>query len=62
MTWEAGQQPPSILAGSLKNIEQLTDKSFHRLEFQILDYQLNQTAPFAKDLMQSIEIYMNLTL
>jgi len=34
---------------------------WHRVEFQFLDFQMNQTAPFASNLEQNIEIYTNLT-
>jgi hypothetical protein len=59
-TWEAGAKPPSILA-NVKGIDQLSEKFYHRLEFQFLDFQMNQTLPFANDLVQNIEIYLNLS-
>jgi len=34
---------------------------YHKMEFQFLDFQMNQTAPFATNLVQNIEIYTNIT-
>jgi len=37
------------------------DSMYHRVEFQFLDFQMNQTSPFATNLVQNIEIYSNVT-
>ncbi|OWA51543.1 hypothetical protein BV898_16022 [Hypsibius exemplaris] len=39
----------------------LPETMYHRIEFQFLDFQMNQTAPFATNLVQNLEIYTNFT-
>jgi hypothetical protein len=33
----------------------------HKIEYQFLDFQMNQTAPFATNLVQNLEIYVNMS-
>jgi len=56
MTIEGGM-PPTIMTGGFPGGETL----YRRFEFQFLDFQMNQTAPIATNLVQNLEIYTNLT-
>jgi hypothetical protein len=60
--WEMGGRPPSILTGGLKEGLFGVENLYHKVEFQFLDFQMNQTAPFASNLVQNLEIYLNNSL
>jgi hypothetical protein len=47
----------SILVFNPKN-----ENLYHKIEFHFLDFQMNQTAPAATNLIQNLEIFVNLTL
>jgi len=51
---------PTIMAGGMGEGFG-PDNLYHRTEFQFLDFQMNQTAPLASNLMQNIEVYTNIT-
>jgi len=48
---------PAVVFANFTN----TDRFYRRFEFQFLDYQCNQTNPFAHDLVFDAEIYANIT-
>jgi len=69
ISWEG--KPPTILTpgtpGFVPGTPGFTSAIFlgpemyHKFEIQFLDFQMNQTAPFASNLVQNIEIYFNQT-
>jgi len=64
VTMEEGSHPPSILVPGMPVVPVTmfgTENMFHRVEFQFLDFQMNQTAPLATNLVQNVEIYVNMT-
>ncbi|GAU96654.1 hypothetical protein RvY_08072 [Ramazzottius varieornatus] len=69
VTWNEGSRPPVILAGGNKMVQGTPtpvllgrEHLFRRVEFNFLDFQFNQTAPLATNLIQNLEIYVNVTL
>lgn len=55
--WEG--KPPSILTSGFKEGLLGMENLYHKVEFHFLDFQMNQTAPFASNLVQNLEIYIN---
>lgn len=52
--------PGAIFGKTINNVT-LTSNLYRRVEFQFLDFQMNQTTPFTDTLVQPIDIYANVT-